>query len=136
MNKGLLVNKPSKYKPLLQLATIAILLSFARRLVLLLTAGKHMNASFINIISGFFIGFAFDLLVSLFIILPFAVQISFTNNFIYTPKGKWIAFGVFAIVLGIFLFTSFELKGYFAIVKLEKIFLLFNLLYILQFPKY
>ena len=112
MNKSFLINKPSKYKPLLQLAAIAILLSFLTRLALLFTTGNHINASFTDIISGFFIGFAFDLLVSLFIILPFALQISFTNDFIYTPKGKWIAFGAFAILLGIFLFTSLVTKDF------------------------
>lgn len=112
MNKSFLINKPSKYKPLLQLAAIAILLSFLTRLALLFTTGNHINASFTDIISGFFIGLAFDLLVSLFIILPFALQISFTNDFIYTPKGKWIAFGAFAILLGIFLFTSLVPKDF------------------------
>lgn len=112
MNKNFPAYNPSKFQPLYQLATIAVLISFATRLVLLLTFGRQINGSVINVISGFFIGFAFDLLISLFIILPFALQICFTNNFIYTSRGKWIALGAFAILLSIFLFTSIVPKDF------------------------
>lgn len=103
---------PSKFQPLFQLAAIAVCISFATRLILLLTFGNQIHGSFTNIISGLCIGFAFDLLISLFIILPFAIHICFTNNFIYTRHGKWIALGGFAVLLSIFLFTSIIPKDF------------------------
>ncbi len=54
---------------------------------------------------SFLIGFLYDITVGLLIVIPFTLQITFTNNFVYTKKGKWAGIAFFVVILGIYLFT-------------------------------
>ncbi|MFT3700997.1 MAG: LTA synthase family protein [Agriterribacter sp.] len=95
-----------KYKPIWLLLRVALVLFLFTRLFLAIYVAVTSGIPFPLAIESFFVGLMYDLLVSLFITLPFALQITFTNNFIYTAKGKWITLALFALIFILLFFTS------------------------------
>ncbi len=102
----------SRYAPVGWLLFFTIIISFVTRVVLWLSFYSTIDISWSEIIPSFAIGFVYDLLVSLVIIIPFILQILFTNNFIYSKKGKWITIAFFIVLLSIWFFSSIIPKEY------------------------
>lgn len=95
-----------KYAPVFALAAIAILISICTRLFFTISMWNDLQISFSQLAGVFFIGLLYDIVVSSFIIIPFMLQITFTNNFIYTKKGRIITAAFFLILLSLLLFTN------------------------------
>jgi len=93
------------------LAAISIIISFCTRLLLLIVFHKQMDLSF-SFVGSFFIGMLYDVIVSTFIIVPFVLQISLTNNFIYTKAGKVATILFFISALYVLYFTKLLPKDY------------------------
>lgn len=101
----------SRYTPVFILAAFSILISFLTRIAVLIVFGKDMQPS-VAFIPGFAIGFMYDLVIALFIVIPFVLQIAFTNEFIYTKKGMLISIVLFLSLLIILFFTSIFPRDY------------------------
>lgn len=102
--KSLLSHK--RYSPVFIIFLTSIILSFATRLILLISFGKDIHVGFLPVFSSFFVGLLYDIVVGLFISIPFVLQISFTNNFIYSKTGKWFGILFFIAILYVLYFTS------------------------------
>ncbi|MFT3912335.1 MAG: LTA synthase family protein [Ferruginibacter sp.] len=100
-----------KYAPVFIMAMFVILISFLTRVCLLIGFGSNMNLSF-AFVGSFFIGLLYDIIVSAFIVIPFVLQVTFTNNFIYTKKGMVIGISFFLILLFILFFTNIFPRDY------------------------
>jgi phosphoglycerol transferase MdoB-like AlkP superfamily enzyme len=96
----------SRFSPVLLLAILVLAISFLTRAALLFKTGKNAEYSFKNITGSFAIGTLFDLAMTAYLIVPFVLQIWFTNDKIYTGKWKWLTITVYIIVIGILLFTN------------------------------
>lgn len=94
-----------KYAPIALLFMICLAISFVTRLALWISFAKNIDSSFLNIAAAFGIGLFYDILIAGLLIVPFAIHICFTNDFIYTSKGKWLTFLTFIIVIALLLFT-------------------------------
>ncbi|UEG48704.1 LTA synthase family protein [Ferruginibacter lapsinanis] len=95
-----------KYAPVFLLAAIAILISVCTRLFFMTSMWNELQISASQIWGVFFIGLLYDIIVSSFIIIPFILQITFTNNFIYTNKGRIITAAFFIGLLSLLFFTN------------------------------
>ncbi len=102
----------SKYGPVLIIASLAIFISFITRLSLLILTINDIDAGVLSIAGVFFIGLLYDIATTLFIILPLVLHISFTNNYIYTRKGRIITSIFFIVILFILGFTSIVPKEF------------------------
>lgn len=102
----------SKYGPVLIIASLAIFISFITRLSLLILTINDIDAGVLSIAGVFFIGLLYDIATTLFIILPLVLHISFTNNYIYTRKGRIITSVFFIVLLFILGFTSIVPKEF------------------------
>lgn len=102
----------SKYGPVLIIASLAIFISFITRLSLLILTINDIDAGVLSIAGVFFIGLLYDIATTLFIILPLVLHISFTNNYIYTRKGRIITSIFFIVLLFILGFTSIVPKEF------------------------
>ena len=96
----------SRFTPVLLAVTLVLAISFVTRLVLLIKTGKGYDYSLPNIAGSFFIGTLFDLAMSAYLIIPFILQLWFTNDTVYSRHWKWIAIGTFTAVVSIFVFTN------------------------------
>ena len=94
-----------KFAPARTLFFIAIEIAFITRLVLLVSFWNTIAPSFNNVFISFIIGFVYDIIVSLLLTIPFLLQITFTNDFIYSRKGKWMAIVFFLLLLSVVCFT-------------------------------
>jgi phosphoglycerol transferase MdoB-like AlkP superfamily enzyme len=83
-----------------------VAISLITRIALLFKTGQSFGYSFKNITGSFFIGAFFDLAVSTYVIVPFVLQIWFTNDKIYKGKWKWIGIAFFLCFISILLFTN------------------------------
>ncbi len=95
-----------RYGPVVWLAIAAVLISFFTRLGIMTGFSKSIDAGFSDLAGSFFIGLLFDLIIASFVVVPLTLQITFTNNFIYSGKGKWVAIIFFTICLFILCFTQ------------------------------
>lgn len=95
-----------KYAPIFVLAAVAILISICTRLFFTISMWSELQISFSQLAGEFFIGLLYDIIVSSFIIIPFILQITFTNNYIYTKTGRLFTAAFFLIVLSLLLFTN------------------------------
>ncbi len=95
-----------RFAPVVLAVALVLIISFVTRLALLFKTGKGFDASFINIAGSFIIGALFDLAMSAYLIIPFILQVWLTNDTIYTRQWKWMAIGLFIVVLSVFLFTN------------------------------
>lgn len=95
-----------RYLPIAWLAGIALLISFLTRLILIISFPKTMEAGFVSILLSFIVGLLFDIIVTGFILIPLILQVTFSNDFIYTKKGKWLAITFFLAILCILLFSD------------------------------
>ncbi len=95
-----------KYNPVAWLGFIIFSIFFLTRLILLVSFKANYQISPLNMLGSFAIGILYDVAITACICLPFILLIMFTNNFIYSKKGKWLALAGFAILLFILFFTS------------------------------
>lgn len=95
-----------RFSPVFLLIVLVLGISFLTRIALLFKTGKSFDWTFKNVTGSFAIGSFFDLAMSTYLIVPFVLQLWFTNDKIYDRKWKWIAIGGFVIVISIFLFTN------------------------------
>ncbi|TXJ25997.1 MAG: alkaline phosphatase family protein [Chitinophagaceae bacterium] len=102
----------SKYAPAILLVGFAVLVSFLTRLILVISFEHRMGSSFLLVAESFFIGMLYDLMIALFVAVPLVLHICFTNEFIYTKKGRWVMAAFFAALLGIILFTHLIPKDF------------------------
>lgn len=102
----------SKYKLVFSIAVIAILISFATRLFLVIYSGSSSGLSFFNIAGIFFIGLFFDLCFVSYFIIPFVLHIWFTSEKVYRSPWKWIVMGIYIILLAWIAFFDLVPKEY------------------------
>ncbi|MCW3081499.1 alkaline phosphatase family protein [Segetibacter sp.] len=95
-----------RFSPVFLLIVLVLGISFLTRIALLFKTGKSFDWTFKNVTGSFAIGSFFDLAMSTYLIVPFVLQLWFTNDKIYDRKWKWIAIGGFVIIISIFLFTN------------------------------
>ncbi|HEX5024152.1 MAG TPA: sulfatase-like hydrolase/transferase [Agriterribacter sp.] len=112
MNNKLFAPAATKYTPVLLLGGIAILVSVLTRFILLIAVSHHTTVTLGYVAGSFLIGLLFDVLISLFVVLPFILEITFTNNFIYSRKGRWVTLAGFLLIFIVLLFTSIVPKDY------------------------
>lgn len=112
MNKNSVTTVERKYAPVVLLLVIAIGISMLTRLLLLIAVPSNAGITAALIIKSFGIGVLYDLLVSLVLVMPLTIQITFTTNFIYAPKIRWITFGVFVLLFIIIFFTHLIPKDF------------------------
>jgi phosphoglycerol transferase MdoB-like AlkP superfamily enzyme len=105
MNNAKLFFKNSRFSPVFLLFYLSLAISFITRVILFAGFSRSINASFLTLSGSFIIGFLYDAITGLLLIIPFVLHICFTNDFIYTKKGKWFAIAFFLIALFLFLFT-------------------------------
>lgn len=96
----------SRFSPVLLAISIVITISFITRLALLIKTGHGFEYSLVNIAGSFCIGILFDLAMSTYLIIPVVLQLWFTNDTIYSTGWKWIATGLFVVILILFFFTT------------------------------
>jgi phosphoglycerol transferase MdoB-like AlkP superfamily enzyme len=96
----------NRYSPVVLLFLVILAISFITRVVLMLSFPKSLDAGIPALAGAFALGFLYDLVTAGFIIIPFIFQVAFTNNFIYSSPGKWIAILLFSSLLFILLFTN------------------------------
>ena len=96
----------SRFSPVLLAISIVITISFITRLALLIKTGHGFEYSLVNIAGSFCIGILFDLAMSTYLIIPVVLQLWFTNDTIYSTGWKWIATGLFVVILILFFFTN------------------------------
>lgn len=101
----------NKFAPAYFVAIFSISVSFLTRILILALFGKEMTVS-LPFVGSFLIGMLYDLVVSSFIIIPFVLQIVFTNNFIFTRNGKIVTILFFVAFLFILFFTKIFPKDY------------------------
>ncbi len=101
----------NKFAPAYFVAIFSIITSFITRTLILILFGKNMSVSF-PFVGSFFIGMLYDIVVSSFIIIPFVLQIVFTNNFIYTKNGRLLTILFFIALLFTLFFTNLFPKDY------------------------
>ena len=101
-----------KYAPVVWMSIVAITISFLTRVALLISFRHSIDASLASLICSFPLGLLFDMIVAGFLIIPFVLQITFTNNFVYTKQGKWITIGVFILLLCVLFFTNIIPKDF------------------------
>jgi len=101
-----------KYAPVFFLFCVAVGLSLLTRVALLLSVPHDAGITAATIFKSFGIGLMYDVLISLVIILPLTIQITFTSNIIYAPKIKWITFGLFVLLFVLILFTRLIPKDF------------------------
>lgn len=102
----------SKYSPVLITVLLAVFISFITRLCLFILTAKDIEPGVLPLAGIFFIGLLYDIATTVFIILPLVLHISFTNNFIYTRKGRIIASVFFLVLLLLLGFTSIVPKEF------------------------
>jgi phosphoglycerol transferase MdoB-like AlkP superfamily enzyme len=103
MNK---LNLPAqRFAPAGWVAIIAVSVSFLTRVALLISSSGNIDAGALSITRSFLVGMIFDVVAAGFILVPFVLHITFTNNLVYTKTGKWFAIAFFAACLFILLFT-------------------------------
>ncbi len=95
----------NKYAPVFIVGLAATLISFFTRLALILVFGTNMHLS-VSFVVSLFIGLLYDVVVSSFIVVPFILQVAFTNNFIYSKKGSVVAVVFFSGLLYLLFFTN------------------------------
>lgn len=98
--------KQHKFSPAFRIAGIALAISFVTRIAILLSFFSAFKTSGVGLFGSFAVGFLYDLLIAAFVMIPFLLQITFTNNFIYTAKGRLATIGFFLLLLYLLLFTS------------------------------
>jgi phosphoglycerol transferase MdoB-like AlkP superfamily enzyme len=106
------------FGPLFTIATVALLISFVTRIILLITSAKGFDFSFLNVLGVFGIGLLYDVCFCSFLLLPFIIHIAFTTETIYQKPYKWVMLGVYVIVLFVLLFTNLIPKDYNSDLKL------------------
>lgn len=135
MNDAKLFSSKSRFYPVFLLFWISLAIAFVTRIILMASFGRSINASLLTLSGSFIIGFLYDAVTGLILIIPFLLQICFTNDFIYTRKGRWFAAAFFLIMLFLFLFTRLIPKEFnkdlynFSILYLVLRFLIFGFLY-------
>jgi phosphoglycerol transferase MdoB-like AlkP superfamily enzyme len=97
--------KRHRYAPALLLAIVAVLISVVTRTALFIAFRGDLDMTFAQFISSFFIGLFYDLVIASFLIIPLVLQVTFTNEFIYTKKGGILAVLVIAVVAYLLFFT-------------------------------
>lgn len=95
-----------KFSPVFLLFILVLSISFITRLALVIKTGKSFDPTLKNLVGTFSIGAFFDTAMSTYLIIPFVLQIWFTNETIYDRKWKWFSLASFIIILFIFLFTN------------------------------
>src|SRR4051812_16432459 len=95
-----------RFVPAAWAAIIAIGISFLTRVALLIGSAGKIDAGALSMAHSFLVGMIFDIVTAGFILIPLVLHISFTNNLVYSKKGKWLAIAVFTTCLFILLFTQ------------------------------
>jgi phosphoglycerol transferase MdoB-like AlkP superfamily enzyme len=101
-----------KYRPVLVLAVISIFISFITRLVLMIYTAPTFDLSFVNIAGIFGIGLFYDLCAFSFISIPFVLHIWFTNEKTYQSGWKWVAIGIYLVLIAWIAFFNLIPKEY------------------------
>jgi phosphoglycerol transferase MdoB-like AlkP superfamily enzyme len=101
-----------RFGPVFAIATVAILISFITRIVLLFASAKGFDFTFLNIIGVFGIGLFYDLAFCSFLLIPFVLHIALTSDKIYQKPYCWIMIGVYLIALFLLFFTNAVPKDY------------------------
>ncbi len=101
-----------RFKPVVLLVLLVLLISFLTRIAILLSAASGSHWSFRDMAGSISIGLFYDLMVSTYLIVPFVLQIWFSNENMYRPHWKWKIIGLFLVVIALLLFTHIFPKDY------------------------
>ena len=96
----------SRFLPVFLLIILVVGISFLTRITLLFKTGRNFDIGFKNMTGSFAIGFFFDLAMCTYLVIPFALQIWFTNEKIYSSKLKWFTISLYIVVISLLLFTN------------------------------
>ncbi len=96
----------TRFSPVFVAISVVIAISFITRIALLLKTGQGFQYNIVNLTGSIGIGLLFDLAMSFYLIIPIILQLWFTNDFIYSKRWKWVATGLFVILIILFFFTN------------------------------
>ena len=96
----------SRFSPVLLVVVLAVALSLLTRIALLIKTGEGFDFTLLNLIGSFATGLLFDLAMAAYLIIPFILQVWFTNDTIYIRKWRWLSIGAFLALLFVFFFTK------------------------------
>jgi phosphoglycerol transferase MdoB-like AlkP superfamily enzyme len=95
----------SRFSIVYALIAFALCLAFLTRAVLFISVmGKGIAIS--DAIAAFLIGFVYDLMISVLIVIPIALHLTFQNNFIYQLRVFKYVFLIGIIIILFFAFTD------------------------------
>ncbi len=94
----MLLNKYPRFTLIKYIVLIAVIISFITRIVLCLWDFKNASYSITNLLGAFGIGLFYDVLSTLFIVLPFTILIWFTNDVVYKRPLFYILAVVFTAI--------------------------------------
>lgn len=95
-----------RFIPVYIVVFVFLLISLLTRIALLIYSAGSLDLSVKNILGIFFIGFFYDLCVASFLIIPFILHIWFTSNRTYEYPWKWIATGIYLVLIFLIAFTN------------------------------
>jgi phosphoglycerol transferase MdoB-like AlkP superfamily enzyme len=101
--------EPASYKrfiPVFILVSIALVISFITRALLLGISSAGFQWSFINVAGVFLWGVFYDLASISYLIIPLLLHCTFINETIYRKPGKWIFIGFMVSLLAVVTFTG------------------------------
>jgi phosphoglycerol transferase MdoB-like AlkP superfamily enzyme len=94
------------------IALIAIGISFLTRLVLAGFSLSNLEHNPVQVAGIFLIGLFYDLVFCTYLVIPFVLHRWFISDRIYQKPWKFIAIGVYTILIGLFYFTNLIPKEY------------------------
>ncbi|MFT3827957.1 MAG: LTA synthase family protein [Chitinophagaceae bacterium] len=100
------------YTPVFIIALILIGISFITRVLLLAKASAGISWNFSNITGLFGIGLLYDMVIAAYCMLPLLLHLWWMNDTMYTRKAKPWIISIWAVFIGLLLFTGILPKDY------------------------
>jgi len=95
-----------RYAPVAWLIVIALSVFTLTRLLLLFSFYNDIRPSLGSFFTALLTGFGYDLITVFFVVLPLALHITFTSEWIYSRYGRWVMIVLFAAGLFVIFFTG------------------------------
>lgn len=118
-----------KYAPVFLLAVVSVLISVITRTALYIAFRGDLDMTISQFAASFFIGLLYDLVISFFLIIPLVLQVTFTNEFVYTKKGALLTVLIILVIAYLLFFTHLLPKDFsHALFMILEYYLLFRVL--------
>jgi len=105
-----LINK--KFLPVSIIVSFFLAVSFLLRIALMIRSGYSSNMHLWQYPVSIFVGLLYDIVVALFVAMPFILYIWLQNDFIYRKKVIPIVIAIFIVVIGLLLFSNIVPKEF------------------------